>query len=912
MALYSLLNGGTAPWNISFLELVLKSGLSAFFLLIALPAKAQISADGTVGTQVNLSESASCLGGACTITGGTTVGENLFHSFREFSIPPGGAAVFDSGNVRNIFSRVTGENPSLVDGLISSPGDANLFLLNPNGLVFGSNAALAIGGSFVGSTADRVLFSNGAEFSAQDPTLAPSLLTVTTPVGLQTGDSPGSLVVQGFGNNLFFNPETFEVVRDFRPPGLATNPGNTLALIGGDILIQGGNLTAPGGHIELGSVGDNATVSLDVFGNNLNFNYGSGNSFQTIQLTQAASVDTSGSGGGSIRAQGDTVLIREGSTFLNDTLGDVSGGSLSIQADTLDISGVSPLAPFLSSIYADAGSTATASGGDIELSVRNLTVADGGQIGASTFGVADGGRLRVQAETIDLSGGALFGDSGLFAVVAPGASGDGGDLIINAREVSVVDGAQLSISSNGTGTTGDLSVAADTLRLSGFSEFLGVFPSAITADLGPEVIANGGSLVLDVNNLQIDGGAQISSGTFGSAGAGSIQISASEVQLVGDAQLPSGIFAPVAFGATGAGGRITIAADRLQISEGAQIASSTLGFGSAGSVQIDSSEIVRLSGQTASGFPSGIFASSADLPGSGGNIAVTTGRLEVVDGARVSVRNAATDIPGLSPFSDQGGAGDLRVLAPFVLLDNQAALTAETETGSRGNISLTTDLLLLRRGSSITTSAQGTASGGNIFIDASGGFIVAKPIEDSNISANAVLGSGGRVDIFTQGLIGIEPRPSPTPLSDITASSEFGVSGTVTVSNPNADPVTEEADLPDTIGQPRLLQGCETAEGGGFSQFIQSGRSGLRPSPYEALTSSQPLGDVQPPQSWLEQATVLDPAQGSQVQTDSIEEAQGWHLNESGELMLVARLPDSDSRSMCRYVAPTLSLPVLE
>ena len=132
-----------------------------FGCLIPLTAEAQISADGTTSTTVNQN------GSDFTIDQGDRIGDNLFHSFNEFSVPTLGSAAFNNaGDIANIFSRVTGSNISSIDGLISANGAANLFLINPNGIIFGENARLDLGGSFFASTADSLLFEGDAEFSA--------------------------------------------------------------------------------------------------------------------------------------------------------------------------------------------------------------------------------------------------------------------------------------------------------------------------------------------------------------------------------------------------------------------------------------------------------------------------------------------------------------------------------------------------------------------------------------------------------------------------------------------------------------------------------------------------------------------------------------------------------------------------
>jgi filamentous hemagglutinin family protein len=200
-------------------------------------ALAQVTSDGTVNTQVNQN------GNVAKITGGETRGGNLFHSFRDFSVGTGDTASFlNSNDIANIFSRVTGGNISNINGLIKSNGSANLFLINPAGILFGENARLDVGGSFLGSTADSVLFEDG-EFSAVNNLNQP-ILTINAPIGLNLRDQPADIVNQSIALD-----STTQLNL-----GLQVQSGKNLALIGGDVSLEKGIVTAPGGRVELGGL----------------------------------------------------------------------------------------------------------------------------------------------------------------------------------------------------------------------------------------------------------------------------------------------------------------------------------------------------------------------------------------------------------------------------------------------------------------------------------------------------------------------------------------------------------------------------------------------------------------------------------------------------------------------------------
>jgi filamentous hemagglutinin family protein len=158
-------------------------------------ANAQVTSDGTTNTIVNPNAN------NFTILNGVEKGNNLFHSFSNFSVPTGAWATFDLINtpaITTIFSRVTGGSASNIDGLIrtiNSTSPVSLFLMNPGGMIFGPNASLNIGGSFVATTANSIKFADGIEFSAQSP-LSQPLLTMSVPIGLQMGSNSGAISIE--------------------------------------------------------------------------------------------------------------------------------------------------------------------------------------------------------------------------------------------------------------------------------------------------------------------------------------------------------------------------------------------------------------------------------------------------------------------------------------------------------------------------------------------------------------------------------------------------------------------------------------------------------------------------------------------------------------------------------------------
>jgi filamentous hemagglutinin family protein len=192
-------------------------------------ALAQITSanDGT-GTNVNIN------GSQIDINGGTLSGSgsNLFHSFTEFGLDSGQIANFISNpNIQNILGRIVGGNPSVINGLIQvTGGNSNLYLLNPSGIIFGSNSSLNVPASFSASTATGINFGTNI-FNAVGTNDYNSLIGSPTGYIFNTSQ-PGSIINAG---------------------NLEVNDGHNLTLVGGNVL-NTGTLTAPEGNINIATV----------------------------------------------------------------------------------------------------------------------------------------------------------------------------------------------------------------------------------------------------------------------------------------------------------------------------------------------------------------------------------------------------------------------------------------------------------------------------------------------------------------------------------------------------------------------------------------------------------------------------------------------------------------------------------
>ena len=664
-------------------------------------ATAQITPDTTLPANSIVAPD----GNAIVIDGGTSTGNNLFHSFRDFSVPTGTEAYFNNAlTIDNIITRVTGGNLSDIDGLIRANGTANLFLLNPNGIVFGPNARLDIGGSFVGSTADRLNFEDGSFYSATEPNASP-LLTVNVPIGLQFGPNPGEIVNRA-------NTTATDAMGNAIPVGLQVLPDNTLALIGGNVLLEGGFLTSAGGNVAIGAVGDQAQVDFDRDSNRLGINYNRVENFQDIQLSQTARIDTSGVGGGEIQLQGRQIGLSDGSAVVSNTFGNRDGEGVTIAGSQFALTGGSYVA---ANTFADGAAgdiTVNASEsielvgienrvnlalevleavfdptqslrsglfslsfgvgktGEVNLGTGNLTLRNGATIWNRPFDLGSGNKLTVEAPTVEVTGSSI-------ETVSLG-SGTSGNIIIHAENI-LVQNQSFIASSTLRSQAGDITLNAESIEVIGVPINNSLFLTAIsTTTVGGE---RAGTLTVNTDRLILRNGALLRSDAIGSGRAGNITINATDsVELLDslfqviDPATPIVEDSSILAGTTGAAelaGDITINTGELVLTNGATISASADNLqigevsvpatGRAGTIRINAQDAVEVRGISQDGRLSSIRSSTAGS-GDAGGIEIQTPILRVFDGGQVSVATLGT-----------GQAGNLTVVAEEIDLNGSIA-----------------------------------------------------------------------------------------------------------------------------------------------------------------------------------------------------------------------------------------------
>jgi filamentous hemagglutinin family protein len=801
------------------------------------------------------------------ISGGAIRDNNLFHSFAEFTIPEATKVYFaNPEGITNILTRITGKGASEILGTLGVDGNANLFLINPNGIIFGQNSRFDVSGSFLATTADRLIFKNGFAFSASNPE-SPPLLTVNIPVGLQFGTKAEPIVNRSQSlnsNNL--------------SAGLQMKPKQNFTFVGGDILIESGKINAPFGRVELGSVSLGSFVAIQPDGSNWKLNFDRVSSFQDIVLSQNSQIDTSGDGGGEVFVKGKRVTFEDGSDIFALTLGDDNGGGINIEAsESIDLIGGRVEGQYFA--FLDTSTIGKGNGGQITLKTGNLRILNGGRIIAATDREGNAGNISIAADRVEAVGTTANGTraSTISNDTSSNATGNGGNLWIDTKTLLVRDGVQIAVSTSGAGMAGNLNIAASesidiagTITRANSEGKIEVYSSGLFAGVEPGAKGKGGNLSIATGSLRLSDGARVTTSTFGEGRAGDLTVTAKDIEvngiLIDEIGSFNGLLANVEKDATGKGGNLTINTDRLRILNGGQVSASTFGNGDAGNVTVTAKNIEVNGTSPDRKFPSSLSAAST-TPFNAGFLNVDTDILDVLNGAVISVSN----------IDRLGGAGNLELKANSIFLDKGGSLRAEVNTGDRGNIKIESSYFQLGRDSQITTNALGRASGGNITI-VSDNLVLS---ENSLIVANSLNNFGGLVNVNTKGLF-------QSLDSQITASSNRGAffNGIVEINKLEVDPQPLTVNLLQKTVESKqtVVRSCSAAQD---YSLVVSGRGGIPQNPSQTIRSDTVWSDLRllSDDRVVEKKVDLNPTFNKHYPPI---EARQLKINQKGNLELVA------------------------
>jgi len=741
---------------------VVQSSLAGLLVWTVGTAQVQtdIAPDGTMGTEVVQT------GTTHDITGGTRPGngQNLFHSFDRFSVGTGDTARFASDpGVDHIISRVTGGAESIIDGTLQA--EANLFLLNPQGLMFGPQATLNVNGSFHASTADELRFTDGATFSAR--LSERTTLTVAAP--------------SAFG---FFseNPAGITIADS----QLEVPDGESLSIVGGDIRIIGDGdpssgaptISAPGGRVSIVSVASSGKVGFDPTNHLPELDVGSFDQLGEIDVMQGAQIDASGEGGGTVVIRGGR-LLSDNATITSLTLGSALGGTIDIEAESLTLTG----GAFIST---NTVATATGSAGEITITAIESIVIDGhdssespSALFSNTFGSGDAGHISVSAPSLSIN-------SGKIQAASSGTSrGNAGDITVKVGQLTLREGAQIDSSSFVAGQGGTMMVTATNSIVITGRDSSGS-PSGLFANsqgTGPEAGA-AGSVVVAATNVTVTDGAAISSSAFGPGQGGNVRIDAADtVTLAGmDTILDA---------SGNSGGTVVIWGDRLII-DGANIFVDTNGDVDGKEVGIDvqvDEEVILTNGALV----------TTDVVGDGnaGSIRIIADRIDISEEA----------ILGSRAFSGVGSAGTITLIASDLrVAGGRTRIDAGTRgKGPAGSILLKVDRLTIIEGAQISTTTRGAGPGGTLTV-----------IADESI--NIIDESGGEIrsGLFSNSGEGEGGEPTGDAGDIVIKAPQLTVDGgrilSRTLGDGNAGNITIEVDRLELLGGGQIFNGIGNAQ----------------------------------------------------------------------------------------------------
>ncbi|NEO30543.1 MAG: filamentous hemagglutinin N-terminal domain-containing protein [Symploca sp. SIO3C6] len=697
------------------------------------------------------------------IEGGAIRDINLFHSFLEFNVENGGRVYFaNPAGIESIFTRVTGNNVSNILGTLGVDGAASLFLLNPNGIVFGNNAQLDVEGSFFGTTANSLVFGDGSEFSATNPN-QPPLLKVSTPLGLQYGaNSTGAIANSGnlavgqdltlAGNNLDLQGQLYAggdlKLQAQKAVEISDSVAQQfIAAAGGELEIQGNEsveifaLNHPDSGLFAG--GNLLLRSANSIGGDAH--YWSGGSFRIEKLDGSL---------GSLFSTHDPIARSLGNVELLEYTGSslhiLAGGSVSIPG-TVEITQADETGNTINP-------TDTPTLAQVTLSNGSALVIDGTE--QPTLDIRAGMNQQAIGNPLNLTGGNFESVEGSIDTLPESADINVGQISLKAPEGLVFLTNQYESNQSLQGGA----IEVETIRADDtFGEFIGNSGSVIIDSRDQITITNridtssdsglgrGGEI-----KLLADGDISLTNGALVDAsgnGGGGIEILGDRVSLSDGSGIVSNT--------TGSelGREVLVNANQLILTDGSVIVVNSRGDGQGGNLTIIASELVQVMGT----FTDGEFASSLvtqanrGSTGNAGDLSISTSTLLITNGGQVSSSTFAEGAGGNLTVNASESVQVIGIHSPDGRVRSRLAINTEG-IGNNGNLTIRTPRLLIADGAEVGAVTFREGTGGNLSVIATESVqVIGRSTDDkfaSILSANTEgVGNGGNLTINTAKLL---------------------------------------------------------------------------------------------------------------------------------------------------------------